>query len=71
MFALSADTYTIRQKEIRKMTFLREQHSKTFLKVGHALHVESASNTLKKKDKAGLSHYLTSTTKFINSRSST
>ena len=49
MYAFSADMSTIRQKEIRKEEFLREQRSKTSLKTGYALPVESARNTLKKK----------------------
>jgi len=40
MYAFSADTYTIRQKEIPKAEFLREQRLKTSLKAGCARHAE-------------------------------
>ena len=36
MFASSADTYTIRQRETQKAELLQERHSKTSLKIGHA-----------------------------------
>ena len=51
MYAFSADTYTIRQKEIPKEEFLREQRLKTSLKAGCARHAEWESNTSRKKNK--------------------
>ena len=51
MYAFSADTYTIRQKEIPKAEFPREQRLKTSLKAGCARHAEWESNTLRKRNK--------------------
>ena len=48
MYAFSADTSTIRQKEIPKAESLREQRLKTSLKAGCARHAEWELNTLKK-----------------------
>ena len=47
MFASSADTYTIRQRETQKAELLQERHSKTSLKIGHAQPAESARSTLR------------------------
>ena len=56
MYAFSADTSTIRQKEIRKEEFLREQLLRTCRKTGYARLAEWESNTSRKrnKDSAGL-----------------
>ena len=51
MYAFSADTYTILQKEIRKGEFLQERHLKTSPKTGCALLAEWEWNTLKKRSK--------------------
>ena len=48
MYAFSADTSTIRQKETPKEESLREQRLKTSLKAGCARHAEWESNTLKR-----------------------
>ena len=48
MYALSADTYMIRQKETRRTTLHRERHSKTFPKAGLVRHAESERNILKR-----------------------
>ena len=48
MYAFSADTSTIRQKETLKEAFLREPHLKTSRKAGYALPAEWESNTLKR-----------------------
>lgn len=50
MYAFSADTYTIRQKEIRRAVFLQELHLKTSLKAGCARHVEWEWNTSRKRN---------------------
>ena len=56
MYAFSADTYTIRQKETPKAESLQEQRLKTSLKAGCARHAEWESNISRKrnKDSAGL-----------------
>ena len=51
MFAFSADTYMIRQKEIRKAECLREQRLKTSPKAGCARHAEWEWNISRRKNK--------------------
>ena len=51
MYAFSADTSTIRQKETPKAESLQEQRLKTSLKAGCARHAEWESNTSKKRNK--------------------
>ena len=47
MYVLSADTYTIRQRETQKAELLQEQHSKTSLTIGLVRPAESARSTLR------------------------
>ena len=54
MYAFSADTSTIRQKEILKEVSRQEQRLKTSLKAGFARHAEWESNTSRKKNKKPL-----------------
>ena len=51
MYAFSADTSMIRQKEIRKGEFLREQRLRISPKTGCARLAEWESNTLKRNVK--------------------
>ena len=50
MFACSADTFMIRQKETRKTIFLREQLLKTCLRTGPVLRAVWVRNILKRRD---------------------
>ena len=50
MYAFSADTSTIRQKETRKEESLREQRLKTSLMAGCARHAEWEWNISRKKN---------------------
>lgn len=51
MYAFSADTYTIRQKETLRGMFRLGPLLKIFRKVGCARHAESEWNTSKKRNK--------------------
>ena len=51
MYAFSADTSTIRQKETPKAESLQEQRLKISLKAGCARHAEWESNTSRKRNK--------------------
>ena len=50
MFASSADTYMIRQKEIPRTASLREHHLKTYRTAGRARLAELEKNILKRSE---------------------
>ena len=54
MYAFSADTSTIRQKETRKVECHLEQHLRTSLKVGYARLAEWGWNISKRNAEFGL-----------------
>ena len=54
MYALSADTSTIRQRATRKAALLRERHSKTSQKTGPARRAASARSTSRSGTASGI-----------------
>ena len=58
MYAFSADTFTIRQKETPKTKSQQEHPLKTSPMTGFARHAESARSILKKNVRRGETHDL-------------